>query len=148
MLLERTLSALHPRVRVAALVGDLATENDAARLARSGALVRQIVTGTVCHLEAEMVRRALEGWDLGELNYLFVENAVASADGRTIALTDGHSVLLKDARSGKTLCRFNDVDAESRSLTLSPDRKMLGIIPVALGIYLVTRPTAVPASRA
>ena len=42
--------------RVAALVGDLATENDAARLARSGAPVRQITTGTVCHLEAAMVQ--------------------------------------------------------------------------------------------
>src|SRR5690242_4981683 len=58
--LERTLSSLHPRSRIAALVGDLATENDAARLARSGAPVKQIITGTVCHLEAEMVRKALD----------------------------------------------------------------------------------------
>lgn len=72
--LETTLSALKPRCRVAALVGDLATENDAARLARSGAPVRQIVTGTVCHLEAEMVRRSLDSWDLRSLDYLFIEN--------------------------------------------------------------------------
>src|SRR5207302_6760477 len=44
------------------------------RLARSGAPVRQITTGTVCHLEAEMVRAALEGWRLDELDFLFVEN--------------------------------------------------------------------------
>jgi hydrogenase nickel incorporation protein HypB len=73
-LLERTLAALSKTRRVAALVGDLATENDAARLARSGAPVRQIVTGTVCHLEAQMVERALEGWDLSELDLLFIEN--------------------------------------------------------------------------
>ncbi len=73
MLLEKTLAALGPN-RVAALVGDLATENDAARLARSGAPVRQIVTGTVCHLEAEMVRSALQAWRLEDLDYLFVEN--------------------------------------------------------------------------
>jgi hydrogenase nickel incorporation protein HypB len=74
-LLERTLSTLvRTGHRVAAVVGDLATENDAARLARSGAPIRQIVTGTVCHLEAEMVRTALDGWDLGGLDYLFVEN--------------------------------------------------------------------------
>jgi hydrogenase nickel incorporation protein HypB len=73
-LLERTLSLLHPRLRVAALVGDLATENDAARLARSGAPVRQITTGTVCHLEAAMVQSALEGWALDQLDILFVEN--------------------------------------------------------------------------
>ena len=74
MLLERTLSALRPDARVAALVGDLATENDALRLARSGAPVRQIVTGTVCHLEAEMVSNALADWNLKALDYLFVEN--------------------------------------------------------------------------
>ncbi|MFW6058592.1 MAG: hydrogenase nickel incorporation protein HypB [Phycisphaeraceae bacterium] len=72
--LEQTLRRLHPAHRVAALVGDLATENDAARLQRCGAPVRQITTGTVCHLEAEMIRRALEGWRLRELDYLFIEN--------------------------------------------------------------------------
>jgi hydrogenase nickel incorporation protein HypB len=72
--LEKTLTLLHPRYRVAALVGDLATENDAARLARSQAPVRQILTGTVCHLEAAMVQNALEGWDLNRLDFLFIEN--------------------------------------------------------------------------
>src|SRR5436305_346913 len=74
MFLEKMLSRLREQYAVAALVGDLATENDAARLARSGAAVKQIVTGTVCHLEAEMVRKALEGWELSELDFLFVEN--------------------------------------------------------------------------
>lgn len=73
-LLERTLTQLQPRYRVAALVGDLATENDAARLARSHAPVKQIITGTVCHLDAEMVRKALDGWELAGLDLLFVEN--------------------------------------------------------------------------
>ena len=73
-LLEKTLTLLAKNHRVAALVGDLATENDAARLRRSQAPVRQIVTGTVCHLDAGMVRDALEGWDLGQLDYLFIEN--------------------------------------------------------------------------
>jgi hydrogenase nickel incorporation protein HypB len=73
-LLERTLAELRPKLRVGALVGDLATDNDARRLARSGAAVKQIVTGTVCHLEAQMVSRALEGWPLSELDLLFIEN--------------------------------------------------------------------------
>jgi len=72
--LEKTLTRLQPEFRVAALVGDLATENDARRLARSKAKVQQIVTGTVCHLDAEMVTRALEGWELRELDFLFLEN--------------------------------------------------------------------------
>lgn len=72
--LEKTLTLLRPNYRVAALVGDLATENDALRLARSQAPVKQITTGTLCHLEAAMVRTALEGWDLGQLDFLFIEN--------------------------------------------------------------------------
>jgi hydrogenase nickel incorporation protein HypB len=72
--LEKTLTLLQPRYRVAALVGDLATENDAIRLARSQAPVKQITTGTLCHLEAAMVDKALEGWDIGELDFLFIEN--------------------------------------------------------------------------
>jgi hydrogenase nickel incorporation protein HypB len=72
--LEKTLTALQPAYRVAALVGDLATENDAVRLRRSQARVEQIVTGTVCHLDATMVQNALEGWDLRALDFLFIEN--------------------------------------------------------------------------
>jgi hydrogenase nickel incorporation protein HypB len=72
--LEKTLTRLRPDYRVAALVGDLATANDAERLARSGAAVRQITTGTICHLEARMVENALEGWDLKDLDCLFIEN--------------------------------------------------------------------------
>ena len=73
-LLERLLANLSREHQVAALVGDLATENDAARLARSGVPVKQIATGTVCHLDAGMVERALEGWALGDLDFLFIEN--------------------------------------------------------------------------
>jgi len=72
--LEEVLTLLSPHHHVAALVGDLATENDAERLARSGAPVRQITTGTVCHLEAAMVQVALESWNLGPLDFLFIEN--------------------------------------------------------------------------
>lgn len=77
MLLEKTLGLLKEKsYSVAALVGDLETENDAARLARSGAPVRQIVTAGICHLEAEMIDthlRQLEA-DLQTLDFLFIEN--------------------------------------------------------------------------
>ena len=72
--LERTLTMLRDRYRVAALVGDLATENDAARLARSQVPVKQITTGTICHLDARMVESALAEWPPSKLDYLFVEN--------------------------------------------------------------------------
>jgi hydrogenase nickel incorporation protein HypB len=76
--LERTLRDLRAGgARVAALVGDLETDNDARRLAASGAPVRQINTHGICHLEAEMVGKHLEGWEevaLGRLDFLFIEN--------------------------------------------------------------------------
>lgn len=72
--LEKTLTILAQSCRPAALVGDLATDNDAARLARSRAAVKQITTGTLCHLEATMVEEALKDWNLAELDYLFIEN--------------------------------------------------------------------------
>jgi hydrogenase nickel incorporation protein HypB len=73
-LLQRTLTAFSGNSRVAALVGDLATENDAARLRQSGAPVKQIITGTICHLDASMVSTSLTDWDLRQLDILFIEN--------------------------------------------------------------------------
>ena len=101
MFLEKTLTLLHGRSRVAALVGDLATENDAARLARSGAPVRQIVTGTVCHLEAEMVRDALQGWELGQLDYLFIENVGNLVCPASYDLGEGMRVVLMSVTEGE-----------------------------------------------
>lgn len=72
--LERLLRIMRPRHRVAALVGDLATDNDARRLARAEVPVKQITTGTVCHLDAEMIRTAIAEWRLNELDFLFIEN--------------------------------------------------------------------------
>lgn len=73
--LKETLVRLAARGEAcAAVVGDLETDNDARRLAESGVPVRQINTHGLCHLEAEMVARHLEGWDLAGLRYLFIEN--------------------------------------------------------------------------
>ena len=72
--LEKLMSMMSAQHRIAALVGDLATENDATRLSRSCSQVRQITTGTVCHLDAKMIAGALEGWNLDNLDFLFIEN--------------------------------------------------------------------------
>jgi len=61
-------------LKTGVIVGDLATDNDAQRLRESGAPVVQITTGTVCHLEAEMVGRALKRLDLAGLDLLIIEN--------------------------------------------------------------------------
>lgn len=73
-LLETMLRTLRARHRVAALVGDLATDNDARRLARSGAPVHQILTGGICHLEAAMVEQALAALGDSAPEILFIEN--------------------------------------------------------------------------
>jgi len=73
-LLERTLERFAPERRVAVLTGDIQTDADAARLAKYGFPVRQICTAGACHLDARMVRRALEGWDLATIDLLFIEN--------------------------------------------------------------------------
>ena len=73
--LKETLARLRARGEpCAAIVGDLETDNDARRLAASGAPVRQIMTHGLCHLEADMIEAHLEGWDLASLRYLFIEN--------------------------------------------------------------------------
>ena len=72
--LEKLLAGLARDFRVAALVGDLATENDAARLKRATPNARQITTGTICHLDAQMIERGLEGWQLDDFDFLFIEN--------------------------------------------------------------------------
>jgi hydrogenase nickel incorporation protein HypB len=74
LLLERTLETLPRATKVAVLTGDIQTDNDAKRLARYGFPVRQITTGGCCHLDARMIERALAGWRLESLDYLFIEN--------------------------------------------------------------------------
>jgi hydrogenase nickel incorporation protein HypB len=72
--IRETVRALKGRLKAGVIVGDLATDNDAQRLRESGAPVVQITTGTVCHLEAEMVARALQQLDLNGLDLLIIEN--------------------------------------------------------------------------
>ncbi|GAA3624544.1 hydrogenase nickel incorporation protein HypB [Streptomyces chitinivorans] len=74
-LLELLLARAAGRgVPAAALTADLATENDARRLARSGAPVKQVLTGGLCHLEAAQMRGHLEGWPPEGTRVLLVEN--------------------------------------------------------------------------
>ncbi len=74
-LLRETLSRfVESGTRVAAIVGDLETDNDAQRLMQSGAPVRQIMTHGCCHLEADMVQEHLQGWSVEDLEFLFIEN--------------------------------------------------------------------------
>lgn len=65
---------LKGRLRVGVIVGDLATDNDAAQLRTAEIPVVQITTGTVCHLDADMVSKAAAQLDLDQLDLLVIEN--------------------------------------------------------------------------
>jgi hydrogenase nickel incorporation protein HypB len=73
-LVRETIRALGKRLKAGVIVGDLATDNDARQLRETGAPVVQVNTGTVCHLEAEMVARAVAQLDLNGLGLLIIEN--------------------------------------------------------------------------
>ncbi len=73
-LLQKTAEMLRGRWRMGGIVGDLATENDAQRLARAGIPVTQVCTGTTCHLDAAMVAEAMKRLPLDELDVLVIEN--------------------------------------------------------------------------
>jgi hydrogenase nickel incorporation protein HypB len=74
-LLEATLQKLGDRLNVAVIAGDVQTENDALRLKKAGGrIVRPLVTGGACHLDAGMVNRVLSDIDLDNLDLLFIEN--------------------------------------------------------------------------
>jgi hydrogenase nickel incorporation protein HypB len=72
--LEATSRALQGRRRLGALAGDLETDRDAQRLIRAGIPSVSITTGSACHLDAELVHRALHDFPLSDLDVLFVEN--------------------------------------------------------------------------
>jgi hydrogenase nickel incorporation protein HypB len=73
-LLEATARAAGATVRMGALSGDLATDNDARRLRAAGIPALSITTGQACHLDAEMVHRALHDLPWAALGWLFIEN--------------------------------------------------------------------------
>jgi hydrogenase nickel incorporation protein HypB len=73
-LLQRTAEKLKDRLNLAVLVGDLETERDADRIRETGIHALQIVTGGICHLEAQMIHQVLDQFDLPKIDVLFIEN--------------------------------------------------------------------------
>jgi hydrogenase nickel incorporation protein HypB len=99
--LEKLMGMLAVQHRIAALVGDLATENDAVRLARACPQVKQITTGTVCHLDAKMIDAALKDWKLEELDFLFIENVGNLVCPSSYDLGEQMRVVLLSATEGE-----------------------------------------------
>lgn len=73
-LLQETAKRLGDKVKMKILVGDLETERDADRLRSVGADALQIVTGGICHLEAQMIWQAMDKLDLDGVELLIIEN--------------------------------------------------------------------------
>lgn len=74
-LLEKTITRLGNELEIGLIAGDVQTENDANRLkAAGGKTVRPVETGGACHLDARMVSKALENFDLDKIEMLFIEN--------------------------------------------------------------------------
>jgi hydrogenase nickel incorporation protein HypB len=73
-LLERTIELLREQVTIGVIEGDIETGNDAERIEAAGAETVQINTRGACHLEAHMVRDALQAMDLKGMKLLFIEN--------------------------------------------------------------------------
>lgn len=73
-LLERTLVDLEKEFKFAVIEGDLQTDNDAQRIAKTKAQVVQINTDGGCHLNADMISKALEKLDIDNIDILIIEN--------------------------------------------------------------------------
>lgn len=73
-LLQETARRISDQVKIKVLVGDLETERDATRIRDAGVEALQIVTGGICHLEAQMVWQAMDQVDLEGVELLIVEN--------------------------------------------------------------------------
>ncbi|MEM6515942.1 MAG: hydrogenase nickel incorporation protein HypB [Bacteroidota bacterium] len=73
-LMQKTAEKLKDKITMAVMVGDLETERDAARIRESGVFALQIVTGGICHLEAQMIHQVLDQFDLENIDLLFIEN--------------------------------------------------------------------------
>lgn len=153
--LEKLLGGLASEFRVAALVGDLATENDAARLQRATPNVRQITTGTICHLDAQMIERALVGWHLDELDFLFLENVGNLVCPSSYDLGEELRFVLLSATEGEdkplkypTIFNSSDVAvitkmdmAEAADFDLGTARRNIGSVRPGMRIFEVSSKT-------
>ncbi|QEP43093.1 hydrogenase accessory protein HypB [Ectothiorhodospiraceae bacterium BW-2] len=99
-LLEQTAARLGKELKMAVIVGDLETENDAARLRRHGIEAIQISTGSACHLDAHMVHQALHQLDLSQIELLFIENVGNLVCPASFDLGHHHNVTLLSTTEG------------------------------------------------
>ncbi len=100
-LLERTLNELKGEWRFAVLEGDQQTANDAERIAGTGVAVRQINTGTGCHLDAHLVGHGVEGFELAATDVLMIENVGNLVCPAGFDLGEDHKVVVLSVTEGE-----------------------------------------------
>lgn len=100
-LLETTLKALTETIKCAVIEGDQQTDHDAQRVAATGVPVRQINTGTGCHLDAHMVGHAVEHFDLSDMELLFIENVGNLVCPAAFDLGEHHKVAVLSVTEGE-----------------------------------------------
>ena len=99
-LLEKTLGSLSQTLSIGVIEGDIQTDNDATRIAATGVPVHQIQTGGACHLEAEMIKRALNHFSLKDLDLLIIENVGNLVCPSAFDLGEGTRVCLISVTEG------------------------------------------------
>ncbi len=99
-LLERTLAALGKKLPLAVIEGDIQTDNDAARLRVYGVPVVQINTGGLCHLDASMISRTLDTFDLEALRLVIIENVGNLVCPSSYDLGEDHKVVVISVTEG------------------------------------------------
>jgi hydrogenase nickel incorporation protein HypB len=117
-LLEATIRALPPNLRVAVIEGDLETENDAQRIRRHGVEAVQITTGMACHLDAHMVHQALHRLDLSQIDILFIENVGNLVCPANFDIGQHRNVLLLSVTEGDDKAAKYPVMVRSADLAL------------------------------
>jgi hydrogenase nickel incorporation protein HypB len=99
--IRETAARLAGKLRVGVIVGDLATDNDATQLRTAGIPVVQITTGTVCHLDGDMVAKAVAQLDLDQLDVLVIENVGNLVCPADYDLGEGLRVVLLSVTEGE-----------------------------------------------
>lgn len=122
-IIEALVEVLKDRYRIAVIVGDVATSIDANRISRHGIRAIQINTGRECHLDAQLIRRALQLLDLKNIDLLFIENVgnlICPADFPlgahmrvvVVSVSEGSDMIIKHPASfvGADVVVINKID--------------------------------------
>jgi hydrogenase nickel incorporation protein HypB len=132
-LVVQLVKHLKGKYKIAALAGDTATTIDAEQINSAGAEVLEINTGKECHLDANLVKKALGELNLKKINLLFIENVgniICPADFPlgshkrivVLSLTEGPYVVLKHP--------FSFMDADVVAINKIDLSQATGIAPV------------------